>query len=94
MEIVWQKRAVADLYRVSESIRQDNPAAAEKTGAAIKAASKNLARYPEIGRVGKEPGTRELIVTDTPYFVVYRIRGDAVQILRILHGKQKWPHSL
>jgi toxin ParE1/3/4 len=93
MDIVWQSRAVADLYHVCEYIRQDNPAAAEKVGAAIEAATRNLARYPEMGRRGEEPDTRELIVAGTPYFVVYRIRGNAVQILRVLHGKQKWPSS-
>jgi len=94
MEILWQKRAISDLHHIAEYIRQDNSAAAEKTGAVIEAAARNLIRYPEIGRVGKEPGTRELIVNGTPYFVVYRISGNAVQILRILHGKQKWPYSL
>jgi len=93
MDIVWQKRAVSDLYRVCEYIRQDNPAAAEKVGVAIEAATRNLARYPEMGRVGEVPETRELVITGTPYFVVYRIQGKAVQILRVLHGKQKWPSS-
>jgi len=93
MEIVWQKQAVSDLYRVCEYIRQDNPAAAEQTGAAIEVASRNLARYPEMGRAGEVPDTRELVVTGTPYFVVYRIIDGTLQILRVLHGKQKWPNS-
>lgn len=93
MRIVWQTRAVADLYRVAERIRQDHPPAAEKMGAMIEAASRNLSRYPDMGRTARVPETRELIVSGTPYFVVYRLRGDAVQILRVLHGKQKWPSS-
>ena len=93
MEIVWQKRAVSDLYRVCEYIRQDNAVAAERVGAAIAASTRNLARYPEMGRCGEVPGTRELVVTGTPYFVAYRIGGNTVQILRILHGKQKWPNA-
>lgn len=92
MEIVWQKRSVSDLYRVAEYIRQDNPAAAEWVGAAIATAAQNLARYPEMGRRGEVPGTRELVVTGTPYFIAYRISENAVQILRVLHGKQKWPN--
>jgi toxin ParE1/3/4 len=93
MDIVWQKRGVSDLYRVCDYIRQDNPAAADKTGVAIEAATRNLVRYPEMGRVGEVAETRELMVTGTPYFVVYRIKGGIVQILRVLHGKQKWPSS-
>ena len=91
MHIVWQTRAISDLYRVVEQIRQDHPAAAEKMGAAIEAACKNLTRYPQMGRTGRVAETRELIVSGTPYFVVYRISGEAVQILSVLHDRQKWP---
>lgn len=91
MEILWQKRAVADLYRVCDYIRLENPAAAHKAGAAIEAAADGLRRYPEMGRNGEVPGTRELVITGTPYLAVYRIHSGGVQILRILHGKQKWP---
>ena len=93
MEVRWQKRAVSDLYRVCEYIRRDNPSAAEMAGAAIETATRNLARYPEMGRAGEVPGTRELIVNGLPYLVVYRVQGQAVQILRVLHGKQQWPSS-
>jgi toxin ParE1/3/4 len=91
MQVVWLKPAVLDLHRVCEYIRQDNPAAAEKTGASIEAAVDSLARFPEMGHIGEVPGTRELVIPRLPYFVVYRPKGDVVQILRVLHGKQKWP---
>ena len=74
-------------------IREFNPVAAQKTVACIEAAAKNLARFPEMGPPGEVPGTRELVIPRLPYFVVYRLRGDAVQILRVLHDKQKWPSS-
>ena len=91
MQVAWRKSAVLDLYRVREYIRQDNPAAAETTGTRIEAAVDSLARFPEMGHPGEVPGTRELVIPRLPYLVVYRLKGDAVQILRILHGKQKWP---
>jgi toxin ParE1/3/4 len=94
MKIVWQKRAVSDLYQVNEYIRQDNPQAAEKIGSIIESAITNLARYPEMGRKGDVPGTRELVIPGTAYFIAYRITNEAVQILRVLHSKQKWPYSL
>ncbi len=34
------------------------------------------------------PGTRELIVTNLPYIVLYRVSGDAVEILRVFHTAQ------
>ena len=93
MAILWTQPAVADLYRVREHIRFENPAAAEKVGAVIETASNNLLRYPEMGRRGEVAGTRELPISGLPYFLVYRLKGDAVQILRVLHGRQKWPVS-
>jgi toxin ParE1/3/4 len=49
-----------------------------------------LVKFPERGRIGLKPNTRELVLTGLPYLAVYRIRGDTVEILRILHGAQDW----
>jgi plasmid stabilization system protein ParE len=50
-----------------------------------------LGRYPEMGRVGIESGTRELVVPSFPmYIVVYRVIDSvAVQVLRVWHGAQE-----
>ena len=50
-----------------------------------------LAVYPSLGRVGRVRGTRELVVSGTPFVVVYRVRLDIVQVLRVLHHARKWP---
>ena len=50
-----------------------------------------LARFPEQGRTGRKPDTRELVLGGLPYIAMYRIRKDTVEILRILHGAQIWP---
>ncbi len=34
---------------------------------------------------------RELVMSPLPYIVVYAVRGDAIFIVRILHGAQQWP---
>lgn len=44
-----------------------------------------------MGRAGRVAGTRELVVADTPYIIPYRVRGDAVEILRVFHAARKWP---
>ena len=93
MRLLWLHSAVLDLHQIREYIQRDNPAAAQATGARIEAAVTGLARFPEMAPVGEVPGTRELAIPGLPYFVVYRSNGDAVQILRVLHGKQKWPPS-
>jgi toxin ParE1/3/4 len=37
------------------------------------------------------PGTRELVVTRFPYILPYRVREQAVEILRVFHTSRKWP---
>jgi toxin ParE1/3/4 len=91
MLIDWLESAFVDLHRIREYIRQFNPVAAQKTIACIEATATNLARFPEMGRSGEVPGTRELVISRLPYFLVYRLDGDTVHILRVLHDKQKWP---
>ncbi len=39
-----------------------------------------------MGRIGRVPLTRELIVGGTPWIIVYRVRADVVEIIRVLHG--------
>jgi plasmid stabilization system protein ParE len=59
----------------------------------IRDAVSRLARFPASGRPGRVAGTRELVIAGTPYIVPYRVTGDAVQIITILHGAQRWPEQ-
>ncbi len=49
---------------------------------------------PEIGRLGRISGTRELVIQRTPYIVAYKMEEEAIVILRVLHGARQWPSSL
>ncbi len=44
-----------------------------------------------MGRAGRVPGTRELVISGTPYIVPYRVRGGAVEVLRVFHAARRWP---
>jgi toxin ParE1/3/4 len=52
-----------------------------------------LGDFTEAGRPGRKRGTRELVISRTPLVVVYRIRPkmQRIEILRVLHGAQRWP---
>ncbi|MDM8523030.1 type II toxin-antitoxin system RelE/ParE family toxin [Desulfococcaceae bacterium HSG8] len=80
-----------DLNQSAEYIAQHNMNAARKLASRIWNAVQMLAHHPEMGRPGRISGTRELVVSGTSYIVPYRIRGDEIQILRVLHGARKWP---
>lgn len=58
------------------------------------AAVRRLHDFPESGRPGRVAGTRELVITETPYVAAYHVSGETVRILRVLHGAQQWPDDL
>ncbi|MGY6217359.1 type II toxin-antitoxin system RelE/ParE family toxin [Methylolobus aquaticus] len=93
MRVEWSPEALNDLDRAVEYIAQDKPGAAHDVARRIWEASRQLADHPGIGRPGRVPGTRELVITGLPYLAPYVIREDRIVILRILHGAMKWPPS-
>lgn len=86
MRLVFAEPAESDFKDIIDYIALDNPAAAEKVYRAIVAAAGRLTRFPEIGRVGRLPDTRELTVVPLPYLIVYQVTADAVTVLAVFHG--------
>ena len=82
-----------DLDDIAGYISQDNPEAARRTVRRLWTAVKSFAEQPEMGRPGRVHGTRELVVSDTPFVVPYRVVGSEIEILRVLHGARDWPKS-
>jgi len=67
-----------------------NPDLAIRIGDALSAAVAQLADDPDLSRVGRIAGARELRVPDTPFILVYRIEDDAITILRLLHHRRRF----
>jgi toxin ParE1/3/4 len=91
MRVRWLRTALANLEAEAEYIAEDNPAAAGRVVQKILRAVDLLKQNPAMGRAGRVTGTRELVVAETPYIIPYRVRGDAVEILRVFHAARKWP---
>ena len=92
MRIRWTEPATADLTGICDYIEeQAGPERARRAAVAIYESADSLGRFPQRGRPGRKPGTRELVILGLPYLVIYRIRGDVIEITRILHGAQRWP---
>ena len=91
--LVWLKRAIHDRDAQIDYIAQDNPLAAVSQGDRIDAQVDMLLQHPQMGRPGRKQGTRELVISRTPFIVVYRINGNRIELLRLLHGSQKWPNG-
>ena len=90
MIVKWSKTALANIAIITEYIERDNSARAKTFAQEIRQKTNMLAEFQGIGRPGRVLGTRELIVHEN-YIVPYRVRGDQVQILRVLHVKRKYP---
>ncbi len=94
MTLRWSVPALQDRNRIFDHIERYNPTAAIRLDERIGSQVENLSLHPRSGRPGRVNNTRELVIPHTPYIVAYRLLEDAVLILRILHGSQKWPYEI
>lgn len=91
MKIVWSLFAITDREAIFNYIEADSPRAAARIDDLIEAQVDALTAFPETGRPGRVAGTRELVVQQTPYIVVYQVENDMVKAFRVLHGARQWP---
>jgi toxin ParE1/3/4 len=92
--VVWLRQAEATLDAILDRIELESPSGALTMALAIRrGADVLLSDHPKAGRAGRWRGTRELVIPRTPFVVIYQVRRKParVEILRVLHGKQKWP---
>lgn len=93
MRLDWTPIATQHLRATYEYIAADNPAAAEALVERIFAAVEMLAQYPQMGRSGRVEGTRELVISGTPFVVVYSAAQNRVQVLAVFHSARRWPEE-
>jgi toxin ParE1/3/4 len=91
VRVRWLRKALRNLDAEASFIATDDPIAARRVVMRALAAVDLLAAQSSLGRPGRVPGTRELIVPKTRYIVPYRVRGDTVQILRVFHASRRLP---
>jgi addiction module RelE/StbE family toxin len=94
MFLEWSVFALADRDAIFDYIEAESPRAAVSIDDRVRTRVEGLERFPEMGRPGRIEGTRELVISGTPYIAAYRIVGDTVRILRVLHGAQQWPGEM
>jgi addiction module RelE/StbE family toxin len=91
MHLRWTQEAANDLEHIADYLLTHAPDRAPELVRAVYDAPSALLTFPNRGRPGKKEGTLELVLTPLPYIVVYRVRGDVIFVVRILHGAQQWP---
>lgn len=93
MKVVWLPRALHDVRGIEQYIELDNPAAARRVEQRIKGVVRLLGEHPHMGRPGRVDGTREFVVSGTPYIIAYTVHADRLVILAVIHSARKWPDA-
>lgn len=91
--IRWTVRALRRLDEIGAYIDHDDPDAAARVVARLVASVDMLVEFPAAGRIGRISGTREIVLSDIPYIIPYRVRQD-IEIITVMHASQKWPKRL
>jgi len=90
MNLHWTDQAIQDRDEIYDYIEADNPTAALELDELFAHKAGYLLDHPRLGRSGRMPGTRELVVHRN-YILIYELAGPQVRILRVLHGARQWP---
>ncbi|PPU05220.1 hypothetical protein XacyCFBP2565_21910 [Xanthomonas arboricola pv. corylina] len=91
MAIQYEAEAIKDLKKIVAYGKKQGYPEAAKYATALRVKISIIGTYPESGRPGRVPGTRELVIAGTPYIAVYQIDGNDQRVRRVLHGSQQWP---
>jgi addiction module RelE/StbE family toxin len=92
MVVKWTRTALSNLAAIVAYIEENNAVHARAFAREIQVKTNSLVRFPGIGRPGRVIGTREMVIHRN-YIIPYRVRGDVVEILRVLHVARRWPRQ-
>lgn len=93
--VYWTPEARSKLHGIRDDIAKDNPAAAKGIATRLLRRTRQLQIAPRSGRQVPEyrdATVRELL--ERPYRIIYRITGNEVAILTVMHYRQLLPHDL
>jgi len=91
IRLKWSLTAQQDMSNIREYLIQNAPSALAAMHDRITTAAESLRQFPRRGKPGRVDSTRELIVTNVPYTLVYTVEDTHVAITRVLHQAQNWP---
>jgi addiction module RelE/StbE family toxin len=93
--IKWAEQATRQLDQAHDYITlSNNKEVAARITMQIVTGVQQLAAFPMSGKAGRVAGTRELVISNTPFVAAYVIDKADIVILAIYHGAQHWPESI
>jgi toxin ParE1/3/4 len=95
MRIEWLPQALADFDDAMNWIAERNPQAARQSAEAVYRQIAQLTAHPHIGRIGRVPKTRELVISQTHFVTPYRVKTqeNLIEILAFMHNARQWPEN-
>jgi toxin ParE1/3/4 len=91
MRVRWLQQALRNLDDEATYIAAEDPKAAALVVERVLQATALLTEQPALGRPGRVPGTRELVVQKTRLLVPYRVKADTIEVLRVFHTSRSPP---
>jgi addiction module RelE/StbE family toxin len=87
----WSPRALRDLIEIYRTIAIENARAAAEQAEHIVKRAEALSDQPRLGKASHWRGRRVLVLTRYPYSIYYRISKGAVQVVRVVHQRRRFP---
>lgn len=94
LNIKWTRQALDDLESAREFIVTEYPQSLKSTIENIQLSIDQIKIFPEIGKIGRVKGTRELIFSQMPFILAYRQKKSSIEIISILHQSRKWHNGI
>lgn len=90
MKLLFDDRALTDLEDIYHWIAKDSAVAAKSVIHRVFASVEHLAVFPQMGHIGRDPGTYEWVIPRLPYIAIYEIHRDRdeVVVIAVVHGAE------
>jgi toxin ParE1/3/4 len=95
MTVQWSRLALEDVRSLRSYLNGRTANAGTRIAQTITStANRLLSQNMTLGRTGRVPGTRELVIPKTSYITPYRVHFGHIEILRVFHHSRPWPDQL
>ena len=94
MKLRWTPRAVADMEEIGDYLVAVSPQAWEHLLLRVERLTETILDFPLMGKAGLLPGTREFVLSGTPYILVFQLKDDSVVILSVRDGRMRLPPGI
>lgn len=90
LRVRWLPKASVNLATIIDYIAERDVVAASRLQSDIERVTSQLPQHPDLYRPGRVNGTREVVVRHN-YVVVYRVLPNLIEIVSVLHSRQRYP---